>query len=92
MGIISTLLFYLLILSKPINQLYGHYTTVGLLPATVATLVFVQCDKWKNTMPTIALYASATPKVFFIDNSYSNFNIKKELFNGLQKYGIGYTK
>jgi putative colanic acid biosynthesis glycosyltransferase len=44
---------------------------------------FVQCNKWKiqcHHCPLCKRY----PESFFIDNSYSNFNKKKELFNGLK--------
>ena len=44
---------------------------------------FVQCDKWKTQCHHCPL-CKRYPESFFIDNSFSNFNIKKELFNGLQ--------
>ena len=44
---------------------------------------FVQCNKWKTQCHHCPL-CKRYPESFFIDNSYSNFNKKKELFNGLQ--------
>jgi putative colanic acid biosynthesis glycosyltransferase len=43
---------------------------------------FVKCDKWKTQCHHCPL-CKRYPESFFIDNSFSNFNIKKELFNGL---------
>jgi putative colanic acid biosynthesis glycosyltransferase len=44
---------------------------------------FVQCNKWKTQCHHCPL-CKRYPESFFIDNSFSNYNIKKELFNGLQ--------
>jgi putative colanic acid biosynthesis glycosyltransferase len=44
---------------------------------------FVKCDKWKiqcHHCPLCRRY----PESLFIDNSFSNYNLKKELFTGLE--------
>ena len=44
---------------------------------------FVKCDKWKTQCHHCPL-TKCYPESFFIDNSFSNYNIKNGLFNGLK--------
>ena len=48
---------------------------------------FVKCDKWKTQCHHCPL-CKRYPESFFIDNSFSNYNLKKELFNGLKNLQI----
>ncbi len=44
---------------------------------------FVKCDKWKTHCEKCPLQKKY-PESFVFDNSYKNFDVKKELFNGVQ--------
>lgn len=48
---------------------------------------FVKCNNWKSQCHHCPL-SKRYPESFFIDNSFSNYNIKKELFNGLKNLQI----
>jgi putative colanic acid biosynthesis glycosyltransferase len=45
---------------------------------------FVKCDKWKTQCHHCPL-CRRYPQSLFIDNSFDNYIVKKELFNGLEK-------